>query len=176
VTEARTLVLDGSLGFGIVAIVEVVKGRSVCVAEDLHVEEPILKRISRLIPDRAELAALTEVVVGAGPGSYSGLRVAASAAVGIAAALEIPLHESASDRAIWQAVQRPYSIPLGARESLEVTEVGASIVARDAASAPVTPEESRGRVACAIVEAAGAEVAHVTLRYPAPARGVEGGR
>jgi tRNA A37 threonylcarbamoyladenosine modification protein TsaB len=75
----------------------------VCVAEDYLYDQPLLQRISSLAPDQAERAALTDVVVGNGPGSYSGTRVAASAAVGIATALAIPLRESSSDRAIWQA-------------------------------------------------------------------------
>lgn len=173
VGKARTLVLDGSLGFGIVAIVEDRDGALVCVAEDDLYERPLLERINRLIPDQAERMALTGVVIGTGPGSYSGVRVAASAGVGIAAALKLPLRESASDRAHWEAVQRPFSIALGARESLEVSEKGAIIVPRVAASPRVTQEEIRGRGPCALVETAGPYVEHVTLRYPAPARGSE---
>jgi hypothetical protein len=167
------LVLDGSLGFGIVAIVEERDGVPVCVAEDYLYERPILQRINNLIPDQEERSALTSVVVGTGPGSYSGIRVAASAAVGIAAALALPLRESASDRALWQAAQRPFSIALGTRESLEVSEAGALIVIRETASPHFAQEESREVAACALVNAAGPAVAHVTLRYPAPARGSE---
>ena len=174
--KSRMLVLDGSLGFSIVAIVEERDGVPVCVAEDYGYERPLLQRISNLIPDQTERSALTSVVVGTGPGSYSGVRVAASAAVGIAAALALPLRESASDRAVWLAVQRPFSVALGTRESIEVTEEAAYVVARDGASPHLTQEESRGRVACALVQAAGPAVAHVTLRYPAPARGSEGER
>jgi len=173
VGNSRMLVLDGSLGFGIVAIVEERDGVPVCVAEDYLYERPILQRINNLIPDQEERSALTSVVVGTGPGSYSGIRVAASAAVGIAAALALPLRESASDRALWQAAQRPFSIALGTRESLEVSEVGVLIVSRETASPHFAHEESRGVAACALVNAAGPAVAHVTLRYPAPARGSE---
>jgi len=167
-------VLDGSLGFSIVAIVEERDGAPVCVAEDYLYDRPLLQRISSLVPDPADRTTLTSVVVGTGPGSYSGVRVVASAAVGIAAALALPLRESPSDRALWQAVQRPFSIALGARESLEVSESGALVVSRESASPHFAHEESRGVAACALVREAGDAVVHVTLRYPAPARGSEG--
>lgn len=169
----RALVLDGSLGYCIVAIVEMRDGKLVCVAEDLHYDRPLLRRISTLAPDAADRAALTSVVVGVGPGSYSGVRVAASAAVGIAAALKLPLRECASDRALWQAAQRTLSIALGARESLEVAADGAFVLPRETASSQLSREESRSTVACALVRAAGAPVAQITLRYPAVARGSE---
>jgi len=174
VGSRRSLVLDGSLGYCIVAIVEDHQGALVCVAEDYLYDQPLLQRISSLAPDQAERAALTDVVVGNGPGSYSGTRVAASAAVGIATALVIPLRESSSDRAIWQAAQRSFSIALGTRESLEVSESGALVVSRESASPHFAHEESRGVAACALVREAGDAVVHVTLRYPAPARGSEG--
>jgi len=174
VGSRRSLVLDGSLGYCIAAIVEEHEGVLVCVAEDYLYDQPLLQRISSLAPDQAKRAALTDVVVGNGPGSYSGTRVAASAAVGIATALAIPLRESSSDRAIWQAAQRSFSIALGTRESLEVSEGGALVVSRESASPHFSHEESRGVAACALVREAGDAVAHVTLRYPAPARGSEG--
>ena len=167
--------LDGSLGFSIVAIVEERSDALVCVAEDYHYDQPLLQRIANLIPGQAERAALTGVVVGNGPGSYSGARVAASAAVGIAAALNLPLRESASDRALWQAAQRSFSVALGTRESLEVSESGSVVITRDTASPHLTQEESRGVAASALVRVAGPVAAHVTLRYPAPARGSEAG-
>ena len=174
-SSPRILVLDGSLGFSIVAIVEERDGASVCVAEDYLYDQPLLQRISNIIPNQAARTALTAVVVGNGPGSYSGARIAASAAAGIAAALALPLRECASDRALWQAVQRSFSIALGTRESLEVSESGAVVVARGAAASHLAQEESRGVVACALVREAGPAAAHVTLRYPAPARGSEAG-
>lgn len=166
--------LDGSLGYCVIAIVEKRGDGLVCVAEDYDYDSPVLRRISSLVPEATERATLTEVVVGTGPGSYSGVRIAASAAVGIAAALELPLRESASDRALWLAAQRPLSIALGTRESLEVSAGGALVVPRDTASLPLLREESRAVVACALVREAGDSVAHITLRYPAPARGSEG--
>lgn len=174
VGSRRSLVLDGSLGYCIAAIVEEHEGVLVCVAEDYLYDQPLLQRISHLAPDQDGRAALTDVVVGSGPGSYSGTRVAASAAVGIAAALAIPLRECSSDRAIWQAAKRSFSVALGTRESLEVSGGGALVVPRDTASSPLLLEEIRGVAACALVREAGDAVAHVTLRYPAPARGSEG--
>lgn len=175
VSSPRILVLDGSLGFSIVAIVEERDGVPVCVAEDYRYEQPLLQRIANLVSDQAARTALTGVVVGNGPGSYSGVRVAASAAAGIAAALALPLRESASDRALWQAAQRSFSIALGTRESFEVSEKGSVVVAREAASPRLTQEESSGVAACALVREAGPVASHVTLRYPAPARGSEAG-
>jgi tRNA N6-adenosine threonylcarbamoyltransferase len=171
--SSRALVLDGSLGFSIVAIVEEREGAVVCVADDVNYDQPLLQRISTLVPTQAERAALTEVVVGNGPGSYSGVRVAASAGVGIAVAMELPLRESPSERALWRAMQRSLSISLGTRESLEIAEGSAVVVERASASPQVTREEIRHIVACAIVQEAGPAVPHITLRYPAPARGSE---
>lgn len=170
----RSLVLDGSLGYSVAAIVEERDGAPICVAEDVSYDQPLLQRINNLVPTQAERVALTEVVVGNGPGSYSGIRVAASAAVGIAAAMALPLRESPSERALWRAMQRSLSISLGTREALEISEGGAVVVARELASPPVTREEIRQVVACALVQEAGPAVPHVTLRYPAPARGSEG--
>lgn len=169
----RSLVIDGSLGFTIVAIVERRGDAYVCVAENNQFELPLLRRIANLLPDRAQGQELSDVVVGSGPGSYSGIRVAASAAVGIATALTLPLRESPSDRALWSAVQHSFSIALGTRESLEVHEHGSEVVSQEVASPLLERDEISARGACAIVREADPEVPHVTLRYPAPARGSE---
>lgn len=171
----RTLVLDGALGYSIVAIVDAIDGRYDCVAEDEQYELPLLQRIARLLPNEADRADLSAIIAGTGPGSYSGIRMAASVAVGLASALDVSLRESPSDRALWQALHRPLAIALGTRESLEISEMSTAIVPREKASELVTPSESRGVYACALVSQAGADVPHVSLRYPAPARGSEGG-
>lgn len=167
--------LDGSLGYCIVAIAEEQDGLISCIAEDHNDDQPILQRIANLLPGQENRDALTEIVVGSGPGSYSGTRVAASAAVGIAAALELPLRESPSDRAIWDATGRPHSIALGTREALEISESGSVVVAREQGSPHLSPEESREIVALALMRAAGSAVAHIKLLYPASPRGSEGG-
>ncbi|MEO0063915.1 MAG: hypothetical protein RLZZ377_339, partial [Chloroflexota bacterium] len=67
VGSRRSLVLDGSLGYCIAAIVEEHEGVLVCVAEDYLYDQPLLQRISHLAPDQDGRAALTDVVVGSGP-------------------------------------------------------------------------------------------------------------
>ena len=57
VGSRRSLVLDGSLGYCIAAIVEEHEGALVCVAEDYLYDNPLLQRISSLAPDQAERAA-----------------------------------------------------------------------------------------------------------------------
>lgn len=173
VTKSRALVLDGSLGYCIVAIVEMHDGAFTLVSEEQNHTEPLLRRINSVLPGVTERALLTEIIVGSGPGSYSGTRVAASAAVGIAAALGLTLRESPSDRALWRATTRPLSIALGTRESLEISESGSVVVAREAASPLLSQEESREVVALALAREAGSAVTHVTLRYPSPPRGSE---
>ena len=59
VPSRRTLVLDGSLGFCVVAIVEQQGGVATCEAEDWSDTEPLLQRINNLLPGEAERAALT---------------------------------------------------------------------------------------------------------------------
>ena len=172
-SNQRSLVIDGALGFSIVAIVERRGEELFCAAENVQFELPLLQRIASLLPDRAQREALSDVVVGSGPGSYSGIRIAASAAVGIATALALPLREAPSDRALWSAVHRSFSIPLGTRESLEVHERDSAVISREAASPLLQHDDVRVRGACALVREAGPEVPHVTLRYPAPARGSE---
>ena len=60
-----------------------------------------------------EVCDITGVVVGAGPGSFTGVRIAAAAAKALAASLEVPLYPVSSLRAAAVAGQPP---PEGERE------------------------------------------------------------
>lgn len=171
--KVRALVLDGALGSCLIGIVES-DGESVrCAAFDEHFDLPLLMRIASLLPTADDRACVTEVIVGSGPGNYSGIRAAAAAATGIAAALHVPLRESPSDQSLARAAGRSFSIALGARESLEVRAGNTTIVAHESASAPLAHLDLSDAALCALVHGAGAPIAHVTLRYPAPARGSE---
>ncbi|NBO52353.1 MAG: hypothetical protein EBU83_02790 [bacterium] len=170
----RSLVLDGSLGYVVVAIVEERDGILSGISESVEFHQPILQRIDDILSGSTGRHEATEVVVGSGPGSYTGLRIAAAAAAGIAAGLSIPLRVSASDRALWNALGVKHSLPLGARESLEISSVGATVVRRDDASPVPTREQTREVFAEALARNAGPEVPFVTLQYPAPARGSNG--
>lgn len=168
----RYLVLDGSLGFCIVAIVASDGGELQLVAEERNHRDPLIRRIAAILPDEVRRLTLTGVVVGTGPGSYTSIRVAAAAAAGIAAALHIPVHTSASDRAVLEAVGRPFSVPLGARESIEVASSGTDVRPRDQCSLPVDDVECAEFVALNLVRRSTPETGGIVLRYPAPARGI----
>ena len=167
----RFLVLDGSLGFCIVAIVEASdEGRRV-VAENREYRLPLMQRIAAVVPDERSRLALTGVVVGTGPGSFTSIRLAASTAAGIAAALRIPLRTSDSDVAVLEAVGRAFSMSLGVRESIEVTSAGSELRARGDGSPPVGEDESAEVVAMSLVRHSKPESGRIALRYLAPARG-----
>mgnify|MGYP006266329335 CR=1 FL=1 len=168
----RYLVLDGSLGFCIVAIVASDGGEHRLVAEERNHRDPLMRRIAAILPDEERRLELAGVVVGTGPGSYTSIRVAAAAAAGIAMALHIPVRTSASDRAVLEAVGRPFSVPLGARESIEVTSSGSDVRPRERGSLPVDVGESAETVALSLVRRSTPETRGIILRYPAPARGI----
>jgi tRNA threonylcarbamoyladenosine biosynthesis protein TsaB len=124
------LVLDGTFGEGCVALLHL-GGDSVtkCVsapAETPH--QPLVARAAALLPDAAARGQLAAVLIGVGPGSYTGLRAAASLAAGVAAALQIPVIQVPSDHALVLARDAsgqsgPVVLPLGTREVLVVDDV-----------------------------------------------------
>jgi tRNA threonylcarbamoyladenosine biosynthesis protein TsaB len=124
------LVLDGTFGEGCVALLHL-GGDSVtkCVsapAETPH--QPLVARAAALLPDAAARGQLAAVLIGVGPGSYTGLRAAASLAAGVAAALQIPVIQVPSDHALVLARDASGQsgsvvLPLGTREVLVVDDV-----------------------------------------------------
>ena len=82
------LILDGSLGHGCVALLAVSGPRSgdLVVAESGEPQRSHLERIATLLPSEASRAELSAIVVGVGPGSYTGIRAASAAAAGVGAA------------------------------------------------------------------------------------------
>jgi tRNA threonylcarbamoyladenosine biosynthesis protein TsaB len=69
----------------------------VVIGERTHHSETLLPAIQFLLDAAGEsTAALRAIVVGAGPGSFTGVRIAAATAKGLAHALSIPLHAFSS--------------------------------------------------------------------------------
>lgn len=86
---------------GPVASVAVSRGREVLARRFLGEQgrhaAALLPALDEVLSDAGlERADLTGVVVGTGPGSFTGVRVAAAAAKGIAHALDVPLHPVSS--------------------------------------------------------------------------------
>ena len=202
--KATLLLLDGSLGEACVALLRL-EGETpgiITVAAPTEIHQRILPRVAALLPDAAARSQLTAVLVGVGPGSYTGLRAAASAAAGIAAALGIPIIQVPSDRALVAArdavaardgVERaaPVVLSLGTREVLIADAEGARVAPRD--GAPIGADLSHiaaalpaalasiGSTAISALRLSGGVGGsapldrEIALRYPAPPRGTNGG-
>jgi tRNA threonylcarbamoyladenosine biosynthesis protein TsaB len=192
------LILDGSFGEGCVALLRLdgeVTGR-VESAPELRPHQPLVARAAALLPDTAARNELVAVLVGVGPGSYTGLRAAASLAAGVAAALNIPVIQVPSDRALLLARDAsgqtdPVVLPLGVREVLVVDAAGSRIAERSGAPAGADLERIAPHLPAALASAAaepinvlradawhtesGREASEILIRYPAPPRGAEGG-
>ena len=192
------LILDGSFGEGSVALLHLdgeAAGRFES-APELRPHQPLVARAAVLLPDTAARSELVAVLVGVGPGSYTGLRAAASLAAGVAAALNIPVIQVPSDRALLLARDAsgqtdPVVLPLGVREVLVVDAAGSRIAERSGAPTAADLERIAPHLAAALASTAakavdllrvhewrtesGVELGEIAIRYPAPPRGAEGG-
>ena len=200
-TTPRTptlLILDGSFGEGCVALLRLdgdAAGRFES-APELRPHQPLVARAAVLLPDTAARSELVAVLVGVGPGSYTGLRAAASLAAGVASALNIPVIQVPSDRALLLARDAsgqtdPVVLPLGVREVLVVDAAGSRIAERSDAPTGAELERIAPHLPAALANAAaesidllrvggwrtesGREASEIAIRYPAPPRGAEGG-
>lgn len=191
------LILDGSFGEGCVALLHLdgeAAGRFES-APELRPHQPLVARAAVLLPDPAARSELVAVLVGVGPGSYTGLRAAASLAAGVAAALSIPVIQVPSDRALLLARDAsgqtdPVVLPLGVREVLVVDAAGRRITERSGAPTGADLERIAPHLPAALASAAtesidllrenrwrtetGREASEIAIRYPAPPRGAEG--
>jgi hypothetical protein len=194
----KILILDGSFGEGCVALLRLdgeATGRFES-APELRPHQPLVARAAALLPDTAARSELVAVLVGVGPGSYTGLRAAASLAAGVAAALNIPVIQVPSDRALLLARDAsgqtdPVVLPLGVREVLVVDAAGSRIAERSGAPTGADLERIAPHLPAALASAAaetidllrayewhtesGREANEIAIRYPAPPRGAEGG-
>ena len=192
------LILDGSFGEGCVALLHLdgaAAGRLEC-APELRPHQPLVARAAVLLPDTTTRSELVAVLVGVGPGSYTGLRAAASLAAGVAAALSIPVIQVPSDRALLLARDASGQtdsvvLPLGTREVLVVDAAGSRIAERSGVPTGADLERIAPHLPAALASAAAdaiaalrahgwrtepfVEASEITIRYPAPPRGAERG-
>lgn len=189
------LILDGSLGHGCVALLALSGSQKgdLVVAHSEGQQRSHLERIATLLPSEALRAELTAIVVGVGPGSYTGIRAASAAAAGVAAALSLPIIEIPSDRALYAAAHEvggeTVVLPLGTREVLVIRASGSEVAAH--ADAPASADLARvaSRLPHAFAHLASTALSEaltaaargvpplrgeVKLRYPSPPRGVDG--
>ncbi|MEI6271023.1 MAG: hypothetical protein WCP38_01530 [Chloroflexota bacterium] len=197
------LVLDGSFGEGCVALCGLDGDTETQYqsASAMTPHQPLVSRAATLLPDAAARDRLVAVLVGIGPGSYTGLRAATSLAAGLAAALRIPIIQVPSDHALVLARDAsgqsgPVILPLGTREVLLVDDAGSHaavsrvVLRNDAPTgvdlarlAPHLPEAlvSAGSDAITALRAMGGrsaldvQASEILVRYPAPPRGAERG-
>lgn len=196
--SSNLLILDGSFGKGCVALLHLdgeAAGRFEG-APELRPHQPLVARAAALLPDTAARSQLVAVLVGVGPGSYTGLRTAASLAAGVAAGLSIPVIQVPSDRALLLArdasgQSAPVVLPLGTREVLVVDAAGSRIAGRNDAPPGADLDLIAPHLAAALASAAteeigvlrahgwraesGREASEIAIRYPAPPRGAERG-
>ena len=192
------LILDGSFGEGCVALLHLdgaAAGRFES-APELRPHQPLVARAAALLPDASARSELVAVLVGVGPGSYTGLRAAASLAAGVAAALSIPVIQVPSDRALLLArdasgQSASVVLSLGTREVLVVDAAGSRIAERSGAPTGADLERIAPHLPAALASAAaeaidllrahgwrtesGREASEIAIRYPAPPRGAERG-
>lgn len=121
------LVLDGALGMPVVCIASRLDDVAVAIADRSLRASGVMPQIASLLSPHAR-ANVAAVVVGTGPGSYSGIRSAAGAAASIAIALGVSVAPLPSDRAIARAAVSGVDLPLGAREILRIDSDGARLL------------------------------------------------
>lgn len=190
--------LDGSFGGGCVALLHLdgAAAGSVESAPELRPQRPLIARVAMLIPDLAARRELVGVLVGVGPGSYTGLRAAASVAAGVAAALNIPVIQVPSDRALLLARDvsgqtEPVVLPLGVREVLVMDAAESRIAKRSEAPTGALLERITPHLPAALAAAAAEAIdlrrvhgwrtesdramSEIAIHYPAPPRGAEEG-
>jgi tRNA threonylcarbamoyladenosine biosynthesis protein TsaB len=193
--KQTALILDGSLGDGCVALL-ILSGPQVGdmrVAEFGEAHRSHLERIALLLPSEASRAELSAIVVGVGPGSYTGIRAASAAAAGVAAARNLPIITIPSDRALYAAAKEvggeTVVLPLGTREVLVIRGTGSAIAAHEDAPASADLARVASRLPYAFASLASAALgealasaargeapqrSEIQLRYPSPPRGVDG--
>ncbi len=104
------LALETSTAWGGVALAEdgALLAESTLDVRATH-SETVLPEIDRLMQRcQRDVAALASVVVGAGPGSFTGVRIAASIAKGLCFARGLPLYAYSSLSALAASRWRPH--------------------------------------------------------------------
>ena len=184
-TEGLLLALDGALGEPFAVIAPLRGGGAPQRMVSGEAPSGLMPQIAALLPSEARTAVLA-VIVGVGPGSYSGIRAAAGAAASIALALGVPVVPVPSDAAIARAAGVVVDLALGAREVLRIEPGGSRLVERSTAS-DASPLDLAARtalrdgVAAALLDAGRASLtngggldparAAIELRYLAHPRG-----
>jgi tRNA threonylcarbamoyladenosine biosynthesis protein TsaB len=102
-----TLAVDASTYAGSVCVS---RGREVVAARDVRMRDPRTERLMPAIADAlrdagVEIAQADRVVCGAGPGSFTSLRIAAAIAKGLAMTIDRPLYAVSSLALMVAAVQ-----------------------------------------------------------------------
>lgn len=193
--ENLLLLIDGALGDPVVGTAALRSDAPLRVADVRLRSAGVMPQVASLLPLEAR-ARIAAVIVGTGPGSYSGIRSAAGAAASIAIALGVRVVPLPSDLAIARAAGARVDLPLGAREVLRITSDGARLLRRgeaeeegaehEAARTQVLDPTARGALAepllavlaemgrAALREGATIDPARtpIELRYLAQPRGV----
>ena len=184
-TEGLLLALDGALGEPFAAIASLRGGGAPQRMVSDEAPSGLMRQIAALLPSEAR-TAVRAVIVGVGPGSYSGIRAAAGAAASIALALGVPVVPVPSDAAIARAAGGVVDLALGAREVLRIEPGGSRLVERSNTinASPLdlaARTELRAGVAAALLDAGRASLtngegldparATIELRYLAHPRG-----
>ena len=184
-SEGLLLALDGALGEPFAAIAPLRGGSASQRLVSGVAPSGLMPQIAALLPNEARKAVLA-VIVGVGPGSYSGIRAAAGAAASIALALGVPVVPVPSDAAIARAAGGVVYLALGAREVLRIEQGGSRLIERSTAS-DASPLDLAARnalrdgVAAALLDAGRASLTNgggldparsaIPLRYLAHPRG-----